>query len=67
MAKLPNMANKMLAQIYVCLDRQQDAEDAIATLLENQPDYTIAKVRRGLQSKYKGPGMEKTIDAGLPE
>ncbi len=71
MAKLPDMANKMLAQIYVCLDRQQDAEDAIATLLENQPDYTIAKVRRGLQSKYKGPGMEKTIDAlrsaGLPE
>ena len=71
MAKIPNMANRMLAQIYVCLGRQQDATDAIAKLLEAKPDYSIAKIRRILITKYKGPGMEKIINAlrsaGLPE
>jgi hypothetical protein len=35
----------------VCLGRQQDAEGAIAKLLENEPDYSIAKVRRSAENK----------------
>jgi tetratricopeptide (TPR) repeat protein len=71
MAKIPNMARRMLANIYVCLGRQEEAEAAIAKLLENRPGYTIADVRRAMQAKYAGPDMERYIDglriAGLPE
>ncbi len=72
MAKIPNSANKMLAQIYVCLGRQQEAEDAITALLEKEPEYSVAKFRLGAQDKFEDPSdLERAIDAlrqaGLPD
>jgi adenylate cyclase len=71
MPKLPNMARRTLAIIYVCLGRQEEAEATIAKLLENKPGYSISDVRRAKQAKYSGSGLERYIDglraAGLPE
>ena len=63
MAKLPNMARRVLAAIYVCLGRQAEAEATIAKFLEDEPDHSIAKVREQYQHKYEDPtGLERWID-----
>ena len=72
MSRMPNLALRSLAIIYVCLGRQKEAENAIADLLKEEPDYSIAKVRLNFKGKYKNPGeLERWIDglrtAGLPE
>ena len=72
MAKLPNMARRSLAVIYVCLGRQEEAEATIAKFLETKPEYTIGSFRDSYQHRYKDPaGVEPFLDglrkAGLPE
>jgi TolB-like protein len=72
MAKLPNMARRSLAVIYVCLGRQEEAEATIAKFLEIKPEYTVSSYRDSYQHRYKDPtGVEPFLDglrkAGLPE
>jgi adenylate cyclase len=72
MAKLPNMARRSLAVIYVCLGRQEEAEATITKFLETKPEYTVSSYRNSYQSRYKDPaGVEPYLDglrkAGLPE
>jgi tetratricopeptide (TPR) repeat protein len=72
MAKIPNMARRTLAVIYVCLGRQEEAEATIAKFLETSPEYTVSSFRDKYQHKYKDPvDVEPFLDglrkAGLPE
>ncbi len=72
MAKIPNMARRTLAAIYVCLGRQEEAKATIAKFLQIEPDYSIAKFRDKMQRQYKDPAvLERWIadlrTAGLPE
>ena len=72
MPKLPNMARRSLAVIYVCLGRQEEAEATIAKFLENKPEYTVGSYRDSYQHRYKDPAdAEPFLDglrkAGLPE
>jgi tetratricopeptide (TPR) repeat protein len=47
MAKIPTVANRTLAIIYVCLGRQKDAEAAITKLLEkNQIPHSLRSERK---------------------
>jgi hypothetical protein len=62
----------VLAAIYVCLGRQEEAEATIAKFLEDEPDHSIAKLREQYRHRYKDPtGLERWIDdlrtAGLPD
>jgi len=72
MAKIPNMARRMLAGIYICLGRQEEAEATIAEFLKTNPEQTIGGLRDKSQHKYKDPAdLERALDdlrkAGLPE
>jgi TolB-like protein/class 3 adenylate cyclase len=72
MAKLPNMARRSLAVIYVCLGRQEEAEATITKFLETKPEYTVSSFRDSYQHRYINPDdVEPFLDglrkAGLPE
>jgi hypothetical protein len=72
MASIPNPARRTLAAIYVCLDRKEDAEAAIAKFLEIEPGYSMAKEKGKMQRQFKNSDeLERWIDAlrtaGLPE
>ena len=72
MSRMPPLANSQLAAIYICLSDPDKARAAIATLLDHDPESSVAKFRLGLQGKYKDPAdLERWIDdlrkAGLPE
>ncbi|MEK6249092.1 MAG: tetratricopeptide repeat protein [Planctomycetales bacterium] len=71
MSRLPNMANRTLARIYVCLGRQEEAKATIAKLLEKKPGYSITDARRNMQARYSSSELERIIGAlraaGLPE
>ena len=45
MNKLPNLARRTLATIYVRLGRLAEAKAVIAEFLENTPDYTVEKLQ----------------------
>jgi len=72
MARMPNLARRILAALYVRLGRTEEAQAVIAELLENDPNYTIEKFRLNLAKKFRDPNdAERFIDdvrtAGLPE
>ena len=69
---MPYFANRTLSAIFVCLGQLDNARAAIAALLENDPDYSIAKFRLNIRDKYEDPvDLKHWIDdlrtAGLPE
>lgn len=72
MSEIPPMANRVLAAIYVDLDRMQDAGKTVETLLEFDPNYSIADVHRNYYGKFKSEAQfERVLNnlrrAGLPE
>jgi TolB-like protein/class 3 adenylate cyclase/Flp pilus assembly protein TadD len=72
MSRLPPLANRTLATALVCLGRLDEARAAIDTLLEHDPEYSLAKARLNLKGKFKDPAVSGAwIDdlrkAGLPE
>ncbi len=72
MAKIPTMARRTLAVIYVCLGRQEEAEATIAKFLETKPGDTIGALRDKSRRRYKDPvDFDRFLDdlrkAGLPE
>jgi TolB-like protein/class 3 adenylate cyclase len=72
MASIPNPARRVLAAIYVCLGRKEDAEATIAKFLEIEPGYSMAKEKGKMQRQFKNSDeLERWIDAlrtaGLPE
>lgn len=72
MTRLPTMARRTTAAIYVCLGEEEKAREEIAKLLEKEPDYSIAKLRLGMSGKFKNPAdLERWVQdlrtAGLPE
>ncbi len=72
MSAIPNRARHILAAAYVRLDRLDEAKAVVKTILENNTDYSLEKLRLYFAEKYKDPAVpERYIDdlrkAGLPE
>jgi adenylate cyclase len=72
MSRMPKLANRTLAASHVCLGQLDEARAAIATLLKDDPEYSLAKLRLNLMDKFEDPvARERFIDdlraAGLPE
>ena len=72
MKKMPNLARRQLAAAYVGLGKIDEARAVIAEFLENDPDYTLAKVRLNFEGRFTdGKQLERFINdlrtAGLPE
>ncbi len=55
MAKLPNMARRTLASIYVRLGRLDEAQAEIAELIKNEPSYTLERFRLDFLRKFTDP------------
>jgi len=71
MKKMPNLVRRHLAAAYVRLGQIDQARTVIAEFLENDPDYTIEKVRLNYKGKFSNPDdLERFIEdlriAGLP-
>lgn len=71
-SKMPPMANRVLATIFMCLGRRNEAREAVRQLLEFDPGYSIADVRRNYCGKFRNDtDFQRVIrnlrDAGLPE
>ena len=71
MTSMPNMARRELANIHICLGRQDEAEASIAQLLEEELGYTTDKWRASFDRRYTDKQtMERFLDgprrAGLP-
>jgi len=71
MAKIPNLARRTQAALFVQLDRVEEAKAAIDELLANEPGYTIENQMHSLEGKFRDPkAAERFIDdlrkAGLP-
>ena len=72
MNAIPNRARHILAAAYVQLGRLDEAKAVVKTILENNSDYSLEKVRLYFAQKYKDPAVpERYIEdlrkAGLPE
>ncbi len=72
MSRMPPLANRTLAAIYICLGDPEKARAAIAALLDKDSEYSVAKFRLNFQDKFKDPAdLERWIDdlrkAGMPE
>lgn len=72
MSDIPPMAYRVLAIIQVCRGATKEAGDAVARLLEFDPDYSIADVLHNYDGKYvNSADLERVLNdlrvAGLPE
>jgi len=72
MAKMPNLARRTQAALYVRLGRIEDAQAAIDELLKNEPGYTLDDQRHSLKRTFRdSDAPDRFIDdlrkAGLPE
>ena len=72
MNAIPNRARHILAATYVRLGRLDEARAVVKTILENNPDYSLEKLRLTIAHKYQDPTVpERYIEdlrkAGLPE
>jgi len=72
MSRTPPLANRTLAAIHICLGDPDQARAAIAALIDNDQEYSVAKFRLNFQGKFKNPAdLEHWVDdlrkAGLPE
>ncbi len=72
MSNPPPLANRTLAAIFVCLDRPDDARQAISDLLVFDPDYSIRKFKMNFQGKYANSAdfdawVAALRQAGLPD
>ena len=72
MSAIPNRARHIVAASYVRIGRLEEARDVVKTLLENNPEYSLEKLRLTFADKYKDPTIpERYIEdlrkAGLPE
>jgi tetratricopeptide (TPR) repeat protein len=68
----PNRARVIVAAAYVRLDRLDEAQAVVKTILENNPDYSLETLREYLAVRYEDPTVpERYIEdlrkAGLPE
>ncbi|WP_068118221.1 winged helix-turn-helix domain-containing tetratricopeptide repeat protein [Tropicimonas marinistellae] len=57
MASPPIASNKALAAILVCLDKTQQAIEAMAKFLETRPGYTLEIEAKSIPSDWKPDGM----------
>ncbi|WP_425046058.1 tetratricopeptide repeat protein [Primorskyibacter sp. S87] len=72
MAKIPNLARRTQAALFVRLGEIQDARASIDKLLEGQPGYTIEDQEYSLKGKFRNEQVaarfiEDLRTAGLPE
>ena len=72
MTNMPNMARRELANIYICLGRQDEAEATITQFLKVEPGYTVTRHRASYENRYTDKAtLERVLDglrrAGLPE
>lgn len=69
MAKIPNLARRTQAALFVRLGRMDDAQKAIAELLANMPGYTVEKQRQSLKFRDRDAAegfLNDLAAAGLP-
>ena len=72
MSEIPPMANRVLAPIYMSLGRRDDARRTVRRLMERQPGYSLADVKRNYIGKFKDEAQLDRVltllkEAGLPE
>ena len=72
MSEIPPMAYRVLAILQVCLGNQDEAQKAVARLLEFDPNYSIIDVAHNYDGKYTNVSdLERVLSdlrtAGLPE
>ena len=71
MNKMPNLARRTLAAVYVRLGRLEEAQAVIAEFLENTPDYTLEMLQLNIGGKFRKADEDRYVDdvrkAGLPE
>ncbi len=71
-SEIPPMANRVLAPIYMSLGRRDDARRTVQRLLEHQPGYSLADVKRNYVGKFRDESQLDRVlnllkEAGLPE
>jgi len=72
MPKIPTGAHRMLAGIYACLGKQQEAREALAVFLKDSPGDNVREHRKKWGKLYTDPDRferwaEDMRFAGLPE
>ena len=72
MTRMPNLARRTQAALYVRLGRMEEARAAIDELLRNDPNYSIALQRHSLSGKFReSTAADRFLDdlykAGLPD
>ncbi len=72
MAKIPNVAHRMLAATYSCLGRKDEAAAAMLVFLDDNPGATLAAEAENLQRTWPNPtSVERWLHdmafAGMPE
>ena len=72
MAKIPNLARRTQAALYVRLGRIEEAQAAIGELLKNEPTYTIDNQEHSLKGKFRDTSASDRFigdlrTAGLPD
>ena len=70
MASPPAASNKALAVLLVCLDRQSEAEAALARFHERNPDFSLQDEAQGLPVNWQPEGtadrwLDSLRQAGL--
>ncbi|WP_377189475.1 adenylate/guanylate cyclase domain-containing protein [Ruegeria meonggei] len=53
MTRMPNLARRTQAALYVRLGRIEDAQAVIDELLKNEPDHTLDDLRHSLKGKFR--------------
>ncbi len=72
MSDIPPMANRVLAVIHFDLGQMEKAKEAVDRLLQHDPGYSMADVRRNYSGKFRNEAdYERMVTAmrgaGLPE
>ncbi len=71
MSTPPKSSFRALAALYVCLGRDDDAKNALATYLESRPEHTIVKEKAAIPADWQPEGtatrwLDALQKAGLP-